>query len=171
MRSGIDPGGFEGPARGGIPPHPPGGEMAAKRSLQSAEAQFFRTLNRLVEPLVRAGVGSPRLVPSGFVVLETRGRKSGRTRRTPLAATRFGSHVLVATFRGDRSHWVLNLAAEPRTRIWLSGKPRKTRAFVMCQGKRFRTPRSLPAPIQAVARILSPYTKLGWAFAILSPRR
>jgi deazaflavin-dependent oxidoreductase (nitroreductase family) len=144
--------------------------MAAQRSLPTAELQFFRTLNRLVEPLVRAGVGSPRLVPSGFVVLETRGRKSGRTHRTPLAATRFGSHVVVATFRGDRSQWVLNLAAEPRTRVWLAGKPRKTRAFVMVRGKRFRTPRSLPAPIQAVARILSPYTRLGWAFAILSPR-
>lgn len=144
--------------------------MGARRSADAFEVQFFRSLNRMVEPLVRAGLGSPRIAPSGFVVLETRGRKSGRTHRTPLAATRFGSYVLVGTFRGDRSQWVLNLVAEPRTRVWLSGKPRKTRAFVMHSGKRFRSPRSLPGPIQAVARFLSPYTKLGWAFAILSPR-
>jgi deazaflavin-dependent oxidoreductase (nitroreductase family) len=139
-------------------------------STPASELQFFRALNRLVEPLVRAGIGSPRIAPSGFVVLETRGRKTGRIHRTPLAATRFGSHVLVGTFRGDRSNWVLNLAAEPRTRVWIAGKSRKTRAFVIYRGKRFRSPRSLPGPIQAVARILSSYTKLGWAFAILSPR-
>ena len=137
---------------------------------RSAEARFFRTLNRLVEPLVRAGLGSPRLAPGGFVVLETRGRKTGKRRRTPLAATRLGPYVIVATFRGTRSHWVHNLAAEPRTRFWLGGRPRKARAFVLHPGKRFRTPRSLPAPLQAVARLLSQYTKLGWAFAILSPR-
>ncbi|MEM7412157.1 MAG: nitroreductase family deazaflavin-dependent oxidoreductase [Myxococcota bacterium] len=145
--------------------------MADRPASESVEAQFFRTLNRFVEPLVRAGLGSPRLAPGGLVVLETRGRKSGRRYRTPLVASRFGSYVLVGTYRGNRSQWVLNLAAEPRTRFWLAGKPRPARAFVIHDGKRFRTPRSLPAPIQAVARVLSSYTRLGWAFAILSPRK
>lgn len=139
-------------------------------AVRSFEVEFFRAINRVVEPLVRAGVGSPRIVPSGFIVLETVGRKSGRLRRSPLAATRFGGYVLVGTFRGNRSQWVRNLAAQPRTRFWLAGRPRNARAFVMHQGKRFRTPRSLPAPVQGVACLLAPYTKLGWAFAILSPR-
>ncbi len=137
---------------------------------RSAEADFFRTLNRVVEPLVRAGVGSPRMAPGGFIVLETVGRKSGRMRRTPLAATRFGGYVLVATVRGSRSQWVLNLAAQPRTRYWLGGRAREARAFVMHDGKRFRVPKSLPRPVQSVVRVLAPYTKLGWAFAVLSPR-
>jgi AcrR family transcriptional regulator len=51
-----------------------------------------------------------------------------------------------------------------------AGKPRDATAFVMYQGKRFRMPRSLPAPLQGVARFVAPYTKAGWAFAILSPR-
>ncbi len=137
---------------------------------RSLEVAFFRKLNRVVEPMVRFGVGSPRIAPSGFIVLETRGRKTGRLRRSPLAATRIGHHVLVGTFRGDQSQWVRNLSAEPRTRFWLGGKPRDTRAFVMHHGKRFRVPKSLPVPLQRVVRILAPYTKKGWAFAVLSPR-
>ena len=139
-------------------------------SQRSVEVEFFRMLNRIVEPMIRAGVGSPRFVPSGFIVLETIGRQSGARRRSPLAATRIGAHVVVGTFRGDRSQWVRNLAAQPFTRYWLAGRARDSRAFVLHQGKRFRTPKSLPSHMQTVAGILSPYTKAGWAFAILSPR-
>ncbi len=141
-----------------------------KATQRSLEIEFFRTLNRVVEPMVRAGIGSPRIAPSGFIVLETRGRKTGRLRRIPLAATRMGCHVIVATFRGNRSEWVRNLAAQPRTRFWLGGKRREARAFIMHQGRRFRVPKSLPLPVQAVARLVAPYTRTGWAFAILSPR-
>jgi hypothetical protein len=139
-------------------------------SLRSIEVEFFRMLNRVVEPMVRAGIGSPRIVPSGFIVLETRGRKTGRLHRSPLAATRIGGHVLVGTFRAARSQWVRNLAARPRTRYWLGGRPRDARAFVIYDGKRLRIPKSLPAPLRGVVRLLAPYTKAGWAFAILSPR-
>ena len=144
--------------------------MAEESNNRTLEVEFFRMLNRVVEPAVRAGVGSPRIVPSGFIVLETVGRKTGRTRRSPLAATRFGRYVVVATFRGDRSQWVFNLAAQPRTRYWLGGKARDARAFVMVEGKRFRVPKSLPPAMQKVVRFLAPYTKAGWAFAVLSPR-
>ena len=135
------------------------------------EREFFRTLNRVVEPMVRAGLGSPRIVPSGLIVLESTGRISGRRIRTPLAATRIGDYVLVATVRGDRSQWVLNLVADPKVRYWLRGKPRDARAFVIREGKRFRVPKSLPAPLRAVVQILAPYRKAGWAFAVLSPAK
>ena len=138
-------------------------------SKHSMEVQFFRALNRVVEPMVRAGVGSPRLAPGGLIVLETRGRKSGRLHRSPLAATRIGSHILVGTFRGARSQWVRNLAAQPRTQFWLGGKARATRAFVMHDGKRLRVPKTLPSALRRVVRHLAPYTKSGWAFAVLSP--
>ncbi|MET0988601.1 MAG: nitroreductase family deazaflavin-dependent oxidoreductase [Steroidobacteraceae bacterium] len=141
--------------------------MAAQPSI---EVQFFRTLNRVIEPMVRAGLGSPRIVPSGFIVLETRGRKTGRLRRTPLAATRIAQHVFVATFRGDRSQWIQNLAAQPRTRFWLGGKPRDAKAFLIHQDRRFRIPKSLPVAVQVVARLMAALTKAGWAFAILSPQ-
>ena len=73
-------------------------------------------------------------------------------------------------FRGDRAQWVRNLEAAPRTRYWLAGRPRDARAFVMRAGKRFRAPKSLPTPMRRVVRFLQPYTKAGWAFAVLSPR-
>ena len=138
---------------------------------EKVEVEFFRMLNRVVEPMVRSGLGSPRLAPGGLIVLEHVGRKSGAARRTPLAATRIGHHVIVGTFRGDRSQWVRNLAVAPRTRYWAGGRPHRARAFVMHGGKRFREPRSLPAPLRRVVRFLAPYTKAGWAFAVLSPRR
>ena len=144
--------------------------MAEKTVTRSLEVEFFRMLNRVVEPVIRAGVGSPRIVPSGFIVLETVGRKTGTLRRSPLAATRLGRFVVVATFRGTRSQWVRNLAARPRTRYWLGGKAHDSRAFVMYDGKRFRVPKSLPSGMQKVVRFLAPYTKAGWAFAVLSPR-
>jgi deazaflavin-dependent oxidoreductase (nitroreductase family) len=138
-------------------------------SRRSIEVEFFRALDRVVEPMVRAGVGSPRLAPGGLIVLETRGRKSGHLRRSPLAATRIGSHVLVGTFRGGRSQWIRNLAAQPRARFWLGGKAREARAFVMHDGKRLRVPKALPYPVRALLRRLAPYTRSGWAFAVLSP--
>ena len=77
-------------------------------SAASLEREFFRTLNRVVEPMVRAGFGSPRIVPGGLIVLETLGRKSGRKVRTPLVATRLGGHVVVAEARADfKGHLLL----------------------------------------------------------------
>ena len=136
----------------------------------SYEVEFFRMLNRVVEPMVRMGFGSPRIVPSGLIVLETKGRKTGRLVRTPLAATRIQGHVIVGTFRGGRSQWVRNLAAEPKARYWLAGRPREARAFVLYAGKRFRMPKSLPTTLRFVVRFLAPYTKAGWEFAVLAPR-
>lgn len=127
-------------------------------------------VNRVVEPMVRLGFGSPRIVPGGLIVLETKGRKSGRTIRTPLAATRVQGHVIIGTFRSGRSQWVRNLAAEPKARYWLAGCPREARAFVMFEGRRFRAPKSVPRTIQWLMSFLAPYTRAGWEFAVLAPR-
>lgn len=143
----------------------------AKATRTSIERDFFRTLNRIVEPMVRSGIGSPRFAPGGLIVLETTGRKSGQHFRTPLVATRLGKHVLVATARGARSQWVLNAAAEPNIRFWLGGRERSARAFVIHEEKRFRVPKSLPVPLQKVVQILAPYRRAGWAFALLSPQK
>jgi deazaflavin-dependent oxidoreductase (nitroreductase family) len=128
-------------------------------------------LNRVAEPMVRVGFGSPRIVPGGLLVLEHTGRKTGRRARTPLAATRMQGHVIVGTFRGDRSQWVRNLAAQPKARVWIGGRPRDMRAFVLYSGKRVREPKSLPAALRWVVRFLAPYTRAGWAFAVLMPER
>ncbi len=142
--------------------------MAARRSV---EVEFFRFLNRWLEPQIRAGLGSPRLVPGGLIVLETRGRKTGRRARTPLVATRLEGHVLVATFRASRSQWAKNLAANPETRFWMHGKPRPTLAYVLSASRRPLPLPKLPPLLRLLVVLLTPYTRAGWAFAILAPRR
>jgi hypothetical protein len=112
----------------------------------SRDVEFFRMVNRVVEPMV------------------------GRRVRTPLAATRIQGHIIVGTFRGGRSQWIRNLEAAPAARYWLAGCPREARAFVMHADKRFRVPKWLPASLQWVVRFLSPYTRAGWEFAVLAPR-
>lgn len=138
--------------------------------LRSVEVEFFRMLNHVVEPRIRAGFGSPRFTPGGFIVLETRGRKSGRLSRTPLAATRIQGHLVVGTFRAGRSQWVKNLSADPDTRFWLGGRLRRARAFLIDPSTTGPAPRSLPAALRWAVSFLRPYTKAGWAFAVLAPR-
>ena len=136
---------------------------------QKLEREFFRMLNRVVEPAVKLGIGSPRFVPGGLILLETTGFKSGATRRTPLVAIRLGGYVFISTVRGDRSFWVNNLIKKPRVQYFLGGKPRQAKAFVMAPGKRYRRPTSLPTYIGRITDFLAPYTRAGWAFAVLSP--
>jgi hypothetical protein len=136
---------------------------------QVVEREFFRMLNRVVEPAVRKGLGSPRFVLGGLIVLESMGFKTGAIRRTPLVATRLGGYVFVSTVRGDRSFWIKNLQKQPRITYYLGGKPRPARAFVMMPGKRYQRPISLPAFIGRITDFLAPYTRAGWAFAVLMP--
>ena len=142
---------------------------AVEKVPRSVEAEFFRVLNRIVEPRVRAGWGSPRLAPGGLVVLETKGRRTGRRSRVPLAAMQLRDHVVVTTFRGDRSQWVKNAQANPEVRYWVRGRPRKARAVVLSPNGQDPDLRSLPAPLRLLARFLQPYTCAGWAFALLLP--
>ena len=140
-----------------------------KISSQRLEQQFFRTLNRLVEPAVRRGIGSPRFAPGGLILLETTGFKTGMTRRTPLLATRLGRYTLVSTFRGDRSFWVKNLIKEGRTRYFLGGKEREAHALVMAPGTPYRRPDTLPYLIGRLTDRLAELTGNGWAFVLLGP--
>jgi deazaflavin-dependent oxidoreductase (nitroreductase family) len=137
----------------------------------SVEAQFFRLLNQLVEPRVRAGWASPRMVPGGLIVLETVGRRSGRRSRVPLAALRIDGHIVVSTFRGARSQWVKNAAANPEVRYWLRGRPRHARAMVLTAERDAPGQAKLPAAVRWLLRAAVPYTYAGWAFAVLVPHR
>ena len=134
------------------------------------EREFFRKLNSVVEPAVRMGVGSSRLFPTGLIVLETIGFKSGATRRTPLVAARLGGYVFISTVRGESSFWVKNLRKQPNVNYYLGGKSRRAKAFVIMPGKPYRRPTSLPAAIGAITDFLAPLTDNGMAFAVLSTK-
>src|SRR5207253_7806764 len=102
-----------GTARAAAPAHAQG---AAGPDLAS---NLFRTLNSVVEPVVRAGCFSPNLfTPTGLIVLETTGRRSGKPHRTPVLARLMGDHLIVRTFRGERSAWFRNLRANPEVAYW-----------------------------------------------------
>jgi F420H(2)-dependent quinone reductase len=145
---------------------PPNATGAAR----GAEAALFRLLNRFAEPAIRSGVAFPPFAPGGLLVLETRGRTSGRTYRVHLAALRLGCHVLVSTFRGRRSEWPRNLAADRAPRLWLHGRARPVHARVFAPGVR-ASRRPLPRELRWLPALLAPYKRAGWAFAVLSTRR
>ena len=145
---------------------------ATTRGAREAETEFFRTLNALVEPAVRAGCASPGLLPTGMVVLETTGAKSGRPGRVPLLATLLEGCLFVGTARGDRSQWLRNLRGEPRVRYWLAGREHRGAALVFAEGVPRPATRMLPPLARAVAEGLLPAaTACGWQFAVISPER
>jgi hypothetical protein len=89
----------------------------------------FSTLNAVVRPAVKAGLGNPFPVGAGAVVLETTGRRSGLPRPVPVLTTRVGDTLTVSTVRAD-SQWIRNAEADSKVAVWLGGKRREAIATV-----------------------------------------
>jgi hypothetical protein len=83
-------------------------KVALVRSLQ----RF--TINPLMRLLLRAGVN-----PLGLAVLETRGRVSGRPRRTPVGNGRLRDTFWIIAEQGERAGYVRNIRCDPRVRVRL----------------------------------------------------
>jgi deazaflavin-dependent oxidoreductase (nitroreductase family) len=85
---------------------------------------FWRLLNPPTRPL--AG-----LAP-WWVLLETTGRHTGQTRRTPLARGPIdGKVVWLNSVHGRNADWVRNLGAHPQVQIKLGGRWHRARAEVV----------------------------------------
>jgi hypothetical protein len=131
--------------------------------------EFFRALNLFAEPLIRAGFGNPLLWPTGTIVVETIGRKTHRTIRVPLLATRLGDLMIVSTVR-RRSQWIRNLAANSEARYWLGGKAVAATAFVFTP-EQSSVPDRLPPQAICLAEFLQQQSRLlGISFALLLQR-
>jgi deazaflavin-dependent oxidoreductase (nitroreductase family) len=140
------------------------------QQLSQFETEFFKTVNQFAEPLIRAGFANPLLWPTGAMVLEVTGRKSGETLRVPLLATRVGDLFVVSTYR-RRSEWVKNLAANPEARYWLGGRPYDATAFVLTGDNQSSSLDNLPPRAACLAGLLKQQSQLfGLSFAILAPR-
>lgn len=83
---------------------------------------FFRLLNSLfILPAFRTGLGRivSNPVTGRVMVLILKGRRTGRTRYTPVGYATMNGRIYC--YRGERSRgaWYLNLLAEPRLEIML----------------------------------------------------
>lgn len=83
-----------------------------KRRLASALAKYGA--NPAVRGLFRLGIPPP-----GTAILETRGRRSGRPRRTPVTDGRDGGTFWIVAEHGRRASYVRNIEADPRVRLKL----------------------------------------------------
>ncbi|MFX1574392.1 MAG: nitroreductase/quinone reductase family protein [Promethearchaeota archaeon] len=74
----------------------------------------WRKLNKyLIIPLYRA-----RLLPALgfgkiFLILKTKGWKTGKTRRTPLEYRRYEGIIVIFAARGENATWIKNLRSNP----------------------------------------------------------
>ena len=124
----------------------------------------------MVEPVVRAGCFSPNLfAPTGLIVLETTGRRSGGPHRTPVLAMLMERHLIVRTFRGERSQWFKNLRANPQVAYWSGGRKTLARAEVHAPGEECQTAGLLPSAALGMAAASTAVRMLGWRFAVLTP--
>lgn len=92
------------------------------RSHVLSKRQVAKTLAKyLVSPPLRAlfALGIP--VP-GTLLLETIGRKSGRTRRTPVTNGLVTDVLWIVAEHGRAAAYVRNLEAEPRVRVLIAGR-------------------------------------------------
>lgn len=137
--------------------------------LTEFQNQFFSSLNFWAEPLIRAGLGNPLFWPTGTIVVETTGRKSGRKINVPVLAMRLGEMVVFSTVRSD-SQWLKNIVANPEVRYWLAGQPREAQASIITPDNN-ALPDKLPPQADCLAQFLQQQSRLlGINFALLTPR-
>ena len=95
-----------------------------KRRLTTTLAKYL--VNPLIRALFRLGVPAP-----GTAILETRGRKSGQPRRTPVTNGLAGDTFWIVTEHGRRANYVRNIEANPRVRVRVGRRWRPGTAALM----------------------------------------
>ena len=95
-----------------------------------------RALNRMHRPWFALRL------PMGYGTLETKGRKSGESRRRHMRAIRDGDRVYVVAIKGEAvTGWLKNARADPNVRLrlrggWFDGVARDLRAEEMSQARK-----------------------------------
>jgi len=95
--------------------------MDAARKRRLSKLASVKLLNPVMRRALEAGI-----VPRGWALLETTGRRSGEPRRVPVGNGLRGPHFWIVAEHGRRANYVRNIEADPRVRVkvgrrWLSG--------------------------------------------------
>jgi deazaflavin-dependent oxidoreductase (nitroreductase family) len=85
-----------------------------------------RLLNPVMVRLLEAGV-----VPRGWALLETTGRRSGQPRRVPVGDGLRGDTFWIVAEHGRHADYVRNIEREPRVRVKARGRWRAGTAHVL----------------------------------------
>ncbi len=95
----------------------------AIKYMAKIQVKIFELTNGRIGGTWRVGAGFRKPVPT--LLLEHRGRKSGRLFTTPLLYLRSGDEVVIVASQGglpEHPQWYFNLMAHPDTRIHLKGR-------------------------------------------------
>jgi len=95
-----------------------------------------RTIDRVMRAGLRVGIGR-----RGTALLETKGRRSGQPRVTPVTNGLDGTRFWIVTEHGLRSDYVRNLLAEPNVRVNTDGEWRTGVAHVVPEDPQARLDR------------------------------
>ena len=113
-----------------------------KRRLTTAGAKY--AFNPIVKAVVRLGLAR------GWAILETRGRKSGKLRRTPVGNGLVGDTFWIVAEHGRSAGYVRNIAANPNVRVLVGRKWRSGQAHLMPDDDPLARQRRLPRKLNAV---------------------
>jgi deazaflavin-dependent oxidoreductase (nitroreductase family) len=89
-----------------------------------------------------------------LTMLETIGRKTGQPRRTAVGGRVIDNQFWMVSEHGERSHYVLNIKANPAVRVRVHGRWRAGIAHLMPDDDAKARLRSLPGLNSAVVRLM-----------------
>ncbi len=83
-----------------------------------------------IGPRVAYALGLGQLLGKSVLLLTTRGRKTGRSRVTPLVYEKQKDIFIVASARGQPADWIQNILVSPRVRVRVGRREFDARAEV-----------------------------------------
>jgi deazaflavin-dependent oxidoreductase (nitroreductase family) len=105
---------------------------------------------KLVNPLVRAAARAGLPLPM-VVILETRGRRSGKPRRIPVGKALDGDTLWIVAEHGRRSSYVRNIQADPRVRVRVGRRWRTGSAQVLLDDDWRERQRRMPNKVNSAS--------------------
>ena len=107
--------------KGGIFPRPGSAEyqlLYSDKEEQKKVLKRWKRLNKYITiPLYKLGIFPLFGFGKIFLLLFTKGRKTGKTRVTPLEYRRKDDEIYVVVGRGGKAHWFNNLIANPNALV------------------------------------------------------